>query len=407
MEWIILVLGVLLVCISIYFFSKNNRKIAPEYFSEDKQEQIRALKEEVKEERLKVVQLTADLAREREKGEQLTEKIKLENKRWENLQEQNRIEFENLVSRLGKQNSEFLRGRNEEQMKSILSPLKEQMERFEMKIEKSSVDRNSLREELKRLNELNARISDEANNLTQALKGDNKQQGNWGEMILENILERSGLENGVEYETQMSAKSDEGKVLRPDVVIHLPEKKYIIIDSKVSLVAFERFVSCEDELERETYAKQHVLSLKSHIDGLNKKSYEHAIGEGTPDFVLLFVPIEASFSVALKQDPGLFNYAWDRRIVVVSPTTLLATLRTVSSVWRQEKQNKNAVEIARQSGLLFDKFVGFLEDMDHVGKSLDKSRDSYDKAMNKLRLGNGNLIDKANKIKELGARTKK
>jgi DNA recombination protein RmuC len=250
-------------------------------------------------------------------------------------------------------------------------------------------------------------IQEDANNLTKALKGDSKKQGNWGEVILEKVLERSGLVHDQEYRIQASHTSAEGGRYQPDVVIDLPDDKHLVVDAKVSLVAYERSVSAETEEEREGYVKQHLASIKNHIQELSSKNYQDLYKINSPDFVLLFVPIESSFSIAVQKDAELFNFAWDRRVVIVSPSTLLATLRTIASMWKQERQNRNVMEIARLSGSMYDKFVGFVTDMENIGKYIKNGQDAYDKAINKLSVGSGNLTNTSEKIKKLGAKATK
>jgi DNA recombination protein RmuC len=247
----------------------------------------------------------------------------------------------------------------------------------------------------------------ETKNLSNALKGDNKKQGNWGEMILERVLERSGLVKNQEYRTQATHQSSEGQNFQPDVIIDLPDDKHLIIDAKVSLVAYERLVNCENEEERENYTKQHIASIRGHIQGLSSKNYSELYKINSPDFVMLFIPIESSFGIAVQKDAELFNFAWDKRVVIVSPSTLLATLRTIASMWKQERQNRNVMEIARLSGEMYDKFIGFMADMEGIGKNIRLSQDAYDKALNKLSTGRGNLGVTAEKIKKLGAKTGK
>jgi len=250
-------------------------------------------------------------------------------------------------------------------------------------------------------------IAEDANNLTKALKGDNKKQGNWGEIILEKVLERSGLIKDREYRIQASMSHSEGSRLQPDVLVDLPDGKHIVIDSKVSLVAYERLVCAETDEERLLHLKQHIASIKGHIQNLSGKNYQDLYQINSPDFVLLFIPIESSFGIAVQEDAELFNYAWDRKVVIVSPSTLLATLRTVASIWKQERQNRNVLEIARLSGSMYDKFVGFIADMENIGRNIRQSQDSYEKAMNKLSNGAGNLSSTSEKIKKLGAKTNK
>jgi DNA recombination protein RmuC len=268
-------------------------------------------------------------------------------------------------------------------------------------------DKLSLKEEVKRLVELNTRVSEDANNLTKALKGDVKKQGNWGEVVLERVLECSGLSLGQEYEREEVIVGADGSVQRPDVILHLPDSKHILIDSKVSLVAYENLVNEKTEQEKEQYMKEHINSLKSHVKLLSEKQYQHSPNVNTPDFVLLFLPIEASFSIAVKADIDLFSYAWERKIVIVSPTTLLATLKTVSSIWKKENQTKNAREIASLSGTLYDKLVGFVGDLSKIKENIDKAGQSYDDAMKKMQTGNGNIFRTADKIKNLGAKVSK
>jgi DNA recombination protein RmuC len=251
------------------------------------------------------------------------------------------------------------------------------------------------------------KVSSEANNLANALKGDTKKQGNWGEVILEKVLERSGLIKGQEYQTQFSTKNIDGNRIQPDAVVFLPDNKHIIIDSKVSLVAYNAFVNSENENEKQKFLKEHINSVKNHVKQLSEKNYQTSPDFNTPDFVLLFMPIESAFSAAIQSDQDLFAYAWDLKIVIVSPSTLLATLRTIASIWKQERQTKNALEIAKQSGALYDKFVGFLEDLDKIGKSIDASKIAYEDALNKLKTGRGNLINRVINIQKLGAQTQR
>jgi DNA recombination protein RmuC len=285
----------------------------------------------------------------------------------------------------------------------ILNPLKENLKAFEDKVEKvynmEAAERNTLKGVITQLMDLNKQISDEAQNLTKALKGDNKKQGNWGEVILERVLERSGLVKDQEYRIQAALQTSDGTRYQPDVIIDLPDEKHLIIDSKVSLIAYEKLVKL--------FAKAHVESIRGHVAGLSAKKYHDLYKINSPDFVLLFVPIESSFSIAVQLDGELFNYAWDRKVVIVSPSTLLATLRTIASMWKQERQNRNVLEIARLSGDMYDKFVGFLGDMDSIGKNINQTQSAYNNAINKLSEGRGNLTTTAEKIKKLGAKADK
>ena len=342
-------------------------------------------------------------------NQNLVEKLDNQKTEIETLQKRLTVEFENIAQKILKERSDEFSASNQKNLSEILNPLKDRIQEFEKKVDetyKSELrDKISLSEEVKALTKLNAKVSEEANNLTKALKGDVKKQGNWGEVILERVLERSGLTKGQEYEREEVIEGNDANVQRPDVIIHLPDNKHIIIDSKVSLVAYERLMSAETEEQRVIFLKEHINSLRSHVKLLSEKNYQNAQNLNTPDFVLMFLPIEASFSVAVQGDSDIFAYAWERKIVIVSPTTLLATLRTISSIWKQENQTKNAQEIARLSGALYDKFIGFAEDMARIKSNIDRTSSAYDDAMKKMKEGSGNIIRTAEKIKELGAKT--
>jgi len=341
----------------------------------------------------------------------LQEKLEFQKVEMEKLQQKLTTEFENIATKILKQNTEEFSATNQKSITELLSPLKEKIQVFEKKVEdtyeKGLKDQTDLKAELKKLHDLNLKISDDANNLTKALKGDVKKQGNWGEVILERILERSGLTEGREYRKQESVLSENGQRFQPDVVIYLPDQKHLVVDSKVSLVAYERLMNADNEKDRINFVKEHLQSVRSHIKNLSEKHYQHSPNFNSPDFVLLFVPIESSFSIAVQEDQDLFSYAWDNKVVIVSPSTLLATMRTIASIWQQENQTRNAMEIARQSGALYDKFVAFIEDMESIGKSLESTRRTYDQATSKLYMGNGNLVKRAENIKKLGAKTTK
>jgi len=351
------------------------------------------------------------LARAEADYSNLQQKLELQIKEMDLLQQKFTTEFENIATKILKQNTLDFSASNQKNISELILPLREKIQVFEKKVEdtyeKGLKDQTDLKAELKKLHDLNLKISDEANNLTKALKGDVKKQGNWGEVILERILERSGLTEGREYNKQESAFSENGQRFQPDVVIHLPDQKHIVVDSKVSLVAYERLVNSENEKDRSAFVKEHLFSMRSHIKLLSEKHYQHSPNFNSPDFVLLFVPIESSFSIAVQEDQDLFSYAWDNKVVIVSPSTLLATMRTIASIWQQENQTRNALEIARQSGALYDKFVTFIEDMESIGKSLESTRKIYELASNKLYMGNGNLVRRAETIRKLGAKTTK
>ncbi|AEW85851.1 hypothetical protein FCOL_05120 [Flavobacterium columnare ATCC 49512] len=327
------------------------------------------------------------------------------------LQEKFTKEFENLANKILEEKSTKFTEQNKENIKNLLSPLHDKIQNFEKKVEdthKESIDYHAaLRQQILGLREMNAQMSKETLNLTKALKGDSKMQGNWGELVLERVLEKSGLEKGREYEIQQSFTNDEGQRLQPDVVINLPDGKKMIVDSKVTLTAYERFINEEDETLKEQYLKEHVLSLKRHVDQLGEKNYHDLYKIESPDFVLLFVPIEPAFAIALQEDATLYNKAFEKNIVIVTPSTLLATLRTIDSMWANQKQQENAYEIARQAGALYDKFEGFVQDLIKIGKRMDEAKNEYSGAMNKLVEGKGNLITSVEKLKKMGAKAKK
>lgn len=331
----------------------------------------------------------------------------------EKLQEKFTTEFENLANKILEEKSTKFTEQNRENLKQILDPLQEKIQLFEQKVENSNKENTErhikLGEQLKYLHEQNIKISTEATNLTKALKGESKTQGNWGELILERVLEKSGLEKGREYELEKSFNTDQEdkKRLRPDVIIHLPDNKKMIIDSKVSLTAYEKHVNSEDSTDKDNYLKEHINSLNRHVQQLSDKKYEDIYEIESPDFVLLFVPIEPAFAVAVNHDNELYNKAFEKNIVIVTPSTLLATLRTIDSMWNNEKQQQNALEIAKQAGALYDKFDGLMTDLTKVGKKMDDAKNEYKGAMNKLFEGSGNLIRRVENIKKLGAKAKK
>ena len=358
----------------------------------------------------KYQQLSSQYAVLQTQNTHLSERLDTQKKELTELQQHFTKEFENIANRILKQNSSDFTDVNVKHLTDIVNPLKDKISLFEKKVEdaydKELRDKLSLREEVRKLTELNTRISEEATNLTKALKGDVKKQGNWGEIVLERVLERSGLRKGIEYTREEQIEGDVGQVYRPDVIVHLPDNKHVIVDSKVSLLAYENFVNANDD-EKDAYLKAHIVSLRSHIKGLSEKCYQNSPALNSPDFVLMFLPIEGSFSVALQFDNELYSFAWDRKIVVVSPTTLLATLRTIASIWKQENQTKNAQEIARLGGALYDKLVGCVEDLNKVKLNIDRASASHNDAMKKLQLGAGNVFVTAEKMKQLGAKTSK
>lgn len=341
----------------------------------------------------------------------LIEKLDSQKVELENLQKKFTTDFENIANKIVHQNSKMMQDQHKEKLADILAPFKEKIEKFEKKVDdthKESIRENqSLKEQILGLQKLNHDIGEEAKNLTRALKGESKTQGNWGEYILESILQKSGLEKGMQYSVQDSQRDKENRLKQPDIVVHLPEGKNVVIDSKVSLVAYEKYSSATEEEEQKHYLKAHILSIKKHIKDLSEKKYHELYGGSSPDFVLLFVPIEPAFNEAIKYDTDLYNMAFDKNIIVISTSTLLATLKTIGSIWKQENQTKNAMEIAAQSGALYDKFVGFTEDLIQIGKKMDDAKKGYSDAMNKLSEGKGNLVRRVEVIRELGAKASK
>lgn len=321
-----------------------------------------------------------------------------------------RAQFAELAGKIFDEREQRFAETSQQRLGQLLDPLKERIQSFEKRVEESyqaeARERFSLGKELERLQQLNLRLSDEATNLTRALKGQ-KTQGNWGELILERVLEHAGLEKGREYQTQVSLKGPDGERFQPDVLIYLPGDRQVVVDSKVSLTAYQQYVAADDAAIGQVALKQHVLSLRNHVKGLSDKDYKRLEGLHSLDFVLLFVPIEGAFSAALQAEPNLFQEAFDRHIVIVSPTTLLATLRVIESLWKQERQTQNAREIAERAGWLYDKFVLFIQDLDEVGNRLQQLDKAYSAARNKLTEGRGNLVSRSEQLKLLGARASK
>lgn len=365
----------------------------------------------LEEERAITAELNIKMAAAAEREKNLNEKYAEYQKELVHLQDRFKLEFENVATKILKQNTVDFSDVNRKSINEIVHPLKERIETFEKTVnatyEKGLKERSGLKVEIEKLVELNQKISEEANNLTRALKSDSKKQGNWGEMVLERLLERSGLLKGEEYLVQETYRNDKGEMIRPDVIIKLPDEKHIIIDSKVSLLAYESYINTEDKDEQAAFLKAHVHSVKEHVKNLADKNYQLTDNLDTPDFVLLFMPLESAFSLAMQQQSELFSFAWDRKIVIVSPTTLLATLMTVGSIWKHEKQTRNAIEIAKQGGMLYDKFVAFLKDLETLGAQIERVQNTYDNAHKKLSSGKGDLIGRVEKLKALGAKTSK
>jgi len=354
--------------------------------------------------------LNTELSRKNAEYANLQELNLKRDKELEERQEQLRKDFELLANKILEEKSLKFTEQNKENIKQILNPLQEKIQVFEKKVEdtqKESISMHSaLKEQLLGLKDLNLQMTKEATNLTKALKGDSKMQGNWGELVLERVLEKSGLEKDREYFVQQSFTLEDGSRVLPDVVLHLPDNKRMIIDSKVSLTDYERLVNSEDD-DKDKFLKAHINSIKKHVDQLSDKKYEDLYDIESPDFVLMFIPIEPAFAVVVNEDNSIYNKAFEKNIVIVTPSTLLATLRTIDTMWNNEKQQRNAIEIARQAGALYDKFEGLVQDLTGVGKKIDSAKTDYSAAMNKLVEGKGNLITSVEKLKKLGAKAKK
>uniref|UniRef100_UPI00404B7553 DNA recombination protein RmuC n=1 Tax=Gelidibacter sp. TaxID=2018083 RepID=UPI00404B7553 len=421
---IILILGILVAAAIGAYIGMTISKLKSKSEQSTLEERQLQLNQQLNE--LKTTLTKVELEREtiRQEKEFLNSELARRNSEFENLQQQNlkrdeelalqqeqlRKDFELLATKILDEKSEKFTLQNKENLKQILNPLHEKIQGFEKKVEdsqKESISMHSaLREQLLGLKDLNQQMSKETTNLTRALKGDSKMQGNWGELVLERVLEKSGLEKDREYFVQQSFQREDGTRVMPDVVLHLPDSKKMIIDSKVSLVDYERFVNADDD-ERLQHLKAHVNSIRKHVDQLSAKNYQDLYDIESPDFVLMFIPIEPAFAVAINEDNSLYNKAFEKNIVIVTPSTLLATLRTIDSMWNNEKQQQNAMEIARQAGALYDKFEGFVQDLTGIGRKLDAAKSDYSSAMNKLVEGKGNLVSSVERLKKMGAKAKK
>jgi DNA recombination protein RmuC len=326
-------------------------------------------------------------------------------------QSQTKEQFQQLASKVIEQKTRQFDEDHKRGIKEILDPLKERINRFEEKVDLSNKEtltrHTALHMQLNHLKDLNLKITNETMNLTNALKGDNKAQGSWGEIILESILQKSGLEKEREYTVQPTYKTEEGKMIRPDIVIHLPDNKKLIIDSKVSLKSYDKFLSAEDDVSQKLALKALTLSIKSHVNGLSEKKYHEIYKMESPDFVLMFIPIDTAFNAALSYNQDLYSYAFDKNIVIVTSSTLLATLKTVDTMWKNVKQQKHAYQIAEEAGKMYDKFATLVDDLLKVGDRLDSTKNTYNEAMKRLHTGKGNLISKAEKMKQLGAKVNK
>lgn len=373
--------------------------------------EIQALRQELNALREQYLEAEKSLQSARSYYKAQQEQLQAQKDEIEDTKKRFNLEFQTLANKILEEKTQKFTENNTRSLDQILNPLKEKIKSFEEKVEKTynheAAQRNTLKGVVEQLMEQSRHIKDEANSLTRALRGDNKKQGNWGEVILERVLERSGLTKDQEYQLQASLLDEDGRRLQPDAIIHLPDEKHLVVDSKVSLVSYERWVNAEEDDEKELHAKQHVLSMENHVKALSAKNYQELYGINSPDFVLLFMPIESAFSMSVTYKPDLFSDAWDRKVVIVSPSTLLATLRTIASIWKQEKQTRNVLDIAKEAGSLYDKFVGFLTDMDRVGTQISNAQRYHEEARKKLASGAGNVIRRVERLKELGAKASK
>lgn len=402
MNELILLLVILTALIVVALLFMENKKLRGKL--ENASSEQLALVKQTEEVRVRSAQMEAA-------NTSLREQLESERRHAEEKQKELKTQLELVGKDIVQQGANVLKTESEQKINAILEPLKERLSAFEKEVRESNkqeIERfAAMTSVIRSLTEQHTKMHSTAQNLVDALRGEQKVQGDWGEMALERILETSGLEKNREYFVQNSFKDEHGNLLRPDVLIQLPDDKHIVIDSKVSLKAFEQYVNGEDEGTRKSALAAHILSVKNHIKLLGEKDYSHLPGLTSPDFVLMFIPLESSFALAIKEEPGLYQQAWEKRVVLVTPSTLLATLKTVGSIWKQERQNRHALEIAEQAGRLYDKFVGFLQDMDKLGNKQRESAAAFDAAMNKLSTGSGNLIRSAEKLKEMGAKAKK
>lgn len=420
LESIVILLVILLVGAVYFAMTANSKKsffeaekISLEKTISEKESTIKDLELKRDASEKTIVELTGKLAGLDNENKNLLEKVEKRKQEMEDTKKEFKTEFENIANKIMESNRVSLTKDNREQVDLLLKPLKEKLETFQKEVKEnreSWIQTNaSLIEQIKQLTHMNQDLANDAKNLTKALRGDSKTQWNWGELVLEDLLERSGLRKGSEYVLQwegLGLKSDTWTPVKPDVLIILPEWKTIVVDSKVSLTHYERFVNSEED-EKKIHLSGHLVSIKNHIDELAKKDYPSNADLRSPDFTMMFVPIEASLTLALTTDWSLFTYALDRKIVLVSPTTLLMSLKTVATLWRHEKQTRNVLEIARIWGQLYEKFIGFLGDMEGIKKYLEKSLETHDQAMGKLKTGKGSITSTIERLKVLGAKTEK
>ncbi|MCH2021949.1 MAG: DNA recombination protein RmuC [Saprospiraceae bacterium] len=369
------------------------------------------LEKEIEHKEIECIDLNKALATKEQIISNQKEKLENHNESLKKAQEQLRLEFVVTANKLLEEKSKKFTVQNKENLDGILKPLQEKIKVFEQKVEQfygdENKDRATLKEQIRNLTQLNQQMNEETRNLTKALKGEAKTQGNWGELILERILEKSGLRKDYEYFTQTHFTRENGQRHLPDLIVNLPNKRHIVIDSKMSLTAYERYSSASELIDEEQAIKEHLASVKKHVKELSAKNYQQIYELNSLDFVLMFIPLESAFTLAIQNDHNLFYQAFEQNVIIVSPMTLLATTRTISNVWQQENQNKYALEIAQQGGRMYDKFVAFINDLEQVGSRIRNLDDSYNEAMKKLQYGKGNLISRATKLKELGAKASK
>ncbi|WP_270089334.1 DNA recombination protein RmuC [Sphingobacterium sp. SYP-B4668] len=431
MEWIFGVVVILLICCVIFLLIKYKEGVSKRVYEDlrvDKDElalelarsqqreegligERADLKEDLDKERAQRLRIELTLENTNAYLQAQQEKLEFQKKEVEETKNKFNLEFQHIANKILEEKTQKFTEVNHRSINQLLDPLKDKIKAFEEKVERTyqheSAERNVLKGVVEQLMQQSVQIKNEANNLTRALKGDSKKQGNWGEVILERVLERSGLVKGQEYRLQASLVDGDGRRMQPDAIIDLPDEKHLVVDAKVSLVAYEKWVNAVSDEEQHTFAKQHVQSVENHVRELSAKNYHELYQIQSPDFVLLFMPIESALSMSVREKPDLFSDAWDRKVVIVSPSTLLATLRTIASVWKQERQNRNVLEIAREAGALYDKFVGFMQDMQLVENQIQRALERHQDATKKLGSGAGNIIKRVENLKDLGAKANK
>ena len=414
MEIVFLIIGLLIGVTATWFILKARFTGVSSATTEKTrllEQQLSELKTTLGNKEKEFLELTARYSIKETELKNLNDRLLEQKQEMLKIGEKFNTEFRNLANEILEEKSKKFTEQNRTNLDQLLKPLGEKIKEFEKKVEetydKEAQQRFSLKEEVKRLSELNQQISREANSLTKALKGESKTQGNWGEVVLESILERTGLRKGFEYTVQDSFSTHDNKRFQSDIIVHYPGERSIVIDSKVTLTAYEQYINSEDEIARESALKAHLASVKNHINGLAAKNYQDLEEIKTLDFIILFMPVEPAYLMAIQHDPQLWSYAYEKRILLISPTNLVAVLKMIESLWKQEYQNKNVMEIARQGGELYDKFVGLVDDLLDIGNKIKQTQSSYEASMNKLSTGKGNLVKRAENLQKLGVKTKK